>query len=103
MGSARGFLILIAILVLGWSSMAFGQEDLLDDDLGLLYSSQVQFGVDGIPRVTIGLMDDQDKVVLRGPSGMILQGKVEMDGELVSRRLHAQAGDAWSFESDEPT
>ncbi len=100
---APSFLFLMAILVLGWSSTAFGQDDLLDDDLGLLYSSQVQFGTDGIPRVTIGLMDDQDKVVVRGPSGMSLQGKVELDGQLVSRRLHSRPGEAWRFEAHEPT
>ncbi|MBN2494481.1 MAG: SpoIID/LytB domain-containing protein [Deltaproteobacteria bacterium] len=75
----------------------------LDDELGLLYSSQVQFGLDGLPLVTIGLMDGQQTVSVSSSEGLTLSGRVERDGQLVRKTIRSEPGQTWIFEPLDPT
>ncbi len=68
------------------------------DEVGLLYSSQVQFGPDGIPQVTIGLMEEQQSVEVSSPDGLELSGRMEVEGQLVDKVIHTRPGARWRLE-----
>ena len=53
----------------------------IDDEVGLLYSSQMQFGLEGVPLVTIGIMEQQKSVSVSCPKGCVLSFLVESDGQ----------------------
>jgi SpoIID/LytB domain protein len=55
---------------------ALSKDSDLNDELSLLYSSQVHFGAQGVPLVTIGLMEEQDFVEVSAPGGLVLTGRM---------------------------
>ena len=57
------FLVLVSPALLAASPLWADEPEIsIDDEVGLLYSSQMQFGPDGIPLVTIGIMEQQESV-----------------------------------------
>jgi SpoIID/LytB domain protein len=50
--------------------LAFGSDLSLSDRIDLLYSNKFGFDADGLPQVSIGLMEGQDEVRLEGRSGV---------------------------------
>ena len=78
-------------------------DDPVADEVGLLYSSQMQFGPDGMPRVTIGIMDGQERVRLSSPDGLALSFHREEDGQWVDKTLRTQPGQRWSFTVASPS
>ena len=70
------------------------------DARDLLYSSQLAFGRDGIPMLTVGVMEGQPRVTLTSPSGLVLtlsgpgQARVRIPGghELTATVLGGRPG-----------
>ena len=72
-------------------------QDALNDEVSLLYSSQMQFGPDGIPLVTIGLMEGQTEITVSSSLGLVLRGRVEVEGQLVEKSIRTPGGAKWRF------
>jgi stage II sporulation protein D len=70
----------------------------LDDEVGLLFSSQLQFDVDGTPQVTVGLMEKQREVRITSADGLELTGQLEERGQLVKRSYSSAPGEVLRFE-----
>jgi len=70
----------------------------IDDEVGLLYSSQMHFGLDGIPLVTIGIMDQRESVSVSCHKGCELSFVVETDGEWERKTAETKAGELVTFE-----
>jgi len=94
-------LLSLALALLAWAPPARAEEPdgLGGDELGLLYSSQIHFGPTGTPLVTIGLMEQQARVELSSPGGLVLRGRVEVEGQLVAKELRVPPGVRWSLEA----
>jgi SpoIID/LytB domain protein len=54
---------------LGWSVL-LSAAPVVEDEVGLLYSSQLQFDPDGAPVVSVGLMEEQPSVDVSGERGL---------------------------------
>lgn len=92
------------LLILGLISFPFGSglaaEEVvggLDDELGLLYSSQLLFGVDGTPLVTVGIMDGQARVAVSSPDGLELSFRERVGTELVEKKVNTRKGEVLVF------
>lgn len=87
------------VLLVAWGAVArpHDVDEPIADEVGLLYSSQMQFGSDGMPRVTIGVMDGQERVRLSSPDGLALSFHREEDGQWVEKTLRTPPGQRWSF------
>ena len=70
----------------------------LDDEVSLLYSSQLQFSSDGIPLVTIGLMDNLSDVSISSRSGLTMIGKVSVGQNVRKRTIDTLGKTVWRFE-----
>jgi stage II sporulation protein D len=70
----------------------------LDDEVGLLYSPQLQFGADGTPQVTVGLMEKQHEVRVTSADGLELSGQLEEQGQLENRTVVTKPGEILRFE-----
>jgi SpoIID/LytB domain protein len=78
----RFFQLVVALALLLSSGAGAQQPPMsIDDEVGLLYSSQMHFGPDGIPLVTIGLMETRESVKVSCRTGCELSYVVETDGE----------------------
>ncbi len=83
----------LLLLFVGGSHWSVRAQDLLpsQDELGLLYSSQVQFDPDGIPLVTIGIMEHRSQVTLYSDYGLEIRYRAQKEGRWV-RKTHRWAG-----------
>jgi stage II sporulation protein D len=70
----------------------------LDDEVGLLYSSQLQFDADGTPQVTVGLMEKQHEVRITSADGLELSGQIEEQGQRSNRSVITKPGEVLRFE-----
>ncbi|MBW1809030.1 MAG: SpoIID/LytB domain-containing protein [Deltaproteobacteria bacterium] len=91
--------VIAASLLIGMVCPARASEppEVITDEVGLLYSSQMQFGNDGFPQVTIGLMEDLSSVAISSVDGLELTFQVETEGQLIEKTLKAPARQDWSF------
>jgi SpoIID/LytB domain protein len=69
----------------------------IDDEVGLLYSSQMHFGPDGIPLVTIGIMEQRERVSVSCEKGCELSFVVATDGEWERKTAETEAGESLTF------
>lgn len=76
-------------------------QNLENDTLGLLYSSQVQFNAQSIPMVTIGLMEERPWVEISSDHGLVIAGKQVIGGQLVTKKIRTRPGKKWKFRLDE--
>ncbi len=83
---------------MAWSAFAADVSGSLDDEVGLLYSSQLQFDADGTPQVTVGLMEKQHEVRLTSADGLELSGQLEEQGQLVKRSYLTKPDEVLRFE-----
>lgn len=77
----KSILLAVAALLLTVSATGTEPGMSIDDQVGLLYSSQMHFGPDGIPLVTIGLMEARESVKVSCRTGCELSYVVVTDGE----------------------
>jgi stage II sporulation protein D len=70
----------------------------IDDEVGLLYSSQMQFGPDGTPLVTIGIMEQQESVSVSCEKGCELSFVEVTGGEWERKTTETKAGERVNFE-----
>jgi len=87
-----------ALLLPAFLAGATEPEISIDDEVGLLYSSQMQFGPDGIPLVTIGLMEARESVKVSCRQGCELSYVVVSDGEWERKVTETGAGEPVTFE-----
>ncbi len=90
----------IAAAVVLFASAAAADEPQMsiDDEVGLLYSSQMHFGPDGIPLVTIGIMEARESVTVSCEKGCELSFVVVSDGEWERQTAGTRAGERVTFE-----
>ncbi len=94
---------LLAIVFFVTLAMAEEGRETVADEAGLLYSSQVLFGADGFPQVTIGLMDDQQSVRLSSPEGFVLTYLAADSTDARLTTLEVAAGASRDFEIGDAT
>jgi SpoIID/LytB domain protein len=95
------FLLLIAAAALLLPASRPGASEpgiSIDDEVGLLYSSQMQFGPEGIPLVTIGLMEARESVKISCRQGCRLSYVVVSAGEWERKTSETGAGEPVTFE-----
>ncbi len=91
-GSRTAAAILIGAWLLGLlAAPVTASEDLNSDEVGLLYSPQVQFGPQGIPLVTIGLMEQRDEVTISSTDGLVISGRQRVVDQWVDKVLRLPA------------
>jgi SpoIID/LytB domain protein len=90
-------------LIICLSQPAQSQEIPIQDEVGLLYSSQMQFGPGGTLLVTIGIMDGQKKVSISSASGLDLYFGVSIEGQMTKKTITSKPKEIWSFEVAEAT
>ena len=94
---------LLAVVFLVPLAIAEEGRETVADEAGLLYSSQVLFGTDGFPQVTIGLMDGQQSVRLSSPEGLVLTYMAADSGDTRQTTLDVVDGASRGFEIEDAT
>jgi stage II sporulation protein D len=89
--------IVAAALLLASLVRADEPEISIEDEVGLLYSSQMQFGPDGIPLVTIGIMEQRESVSVSCEQGCELSFVVVTDGEWERKTAETKASEQVTF------
>ncbi len=82
-------------------TISSGHEELEDDQLGLLYSSQVQFNAQSIPMITIGIMEQRPYVEISSDKGLVIKGKQDVGGQIVTKSIRTLPGEKWKFRTAE--
>jgi len=90
--------LIFFIVAVAFHPAFLAPEISIDDEVGLLYSSQMQFGPDGIPLVTIGLMEAREKIKISCRQGCELSYVVVTDGEWERKTSETGAREPVTFE-----